>query len=113
MQSPKHWKMAATVVDNSLPLEPNQSKKRKIAQLSEEERNVKKKNVIPGNTQRANNNAARTLKAYLAETYIHTYKHTDQASEKCSSLFIFITYAEVKGAIMRYFRYQLFRLHLG
>ena len=67
MQSPKHCKMAAPVADNSLPLEPNQSKNRRFAHLSEEERNVKKKNVIPGNTQRANNNEATTLKAYLAE----------------------------------------------
>ena len=95
MQSPKHCKMAATVADNFLPLEPNQSKKRRFAQLSEEERNVKKKNCIPGNTQRANNNAAKTLKAYLAEIWEH------KASEQCSSLFIFITYAEVEGAIMR------------
>ena len=28
---------------------------------------MKKKNVIPGNTRRANNNAAKALKAYLAE----------------------------------------------
>ena len=59
--------MAAPVADNSLPLEPNQSKMRRFAHLSEEERYVKKKNVIPGNTQRANNNAAQTLQAYLAE----------------------------------------------
>ena len=59
--------MAAPVADNSLPLEPNQSKKRRFAPLSEEERNVKKKNVIPRNTQRANSNAAKTLKVYLAE----------------------------------------------
>ena len=95
MQSPKHCKMAAPVADNSLPLEAHQSKKRRFAHLSEEERNVKKKNVIPGNTQRANDNAARTLKAYLAEI------GDDQAFEKFSSLFICITYAEVKGAIMR------------
>ena len=50
--------MAAPVADISLPLEPNQSKKKRFAHLSEEERNVKKKNVIPGN-----NNAAKTLKA--------------------------------------------------
>ena len=55
--------MAATVAYNSQPLEPNPSKKRRFAHLSEEERNVKKKNVIPGNTRRANNNAAKTLKA--------------------------------------------------
>ena len=95
MQSPKHCKMAAPVADNSLPLEPNQSKKRTFAHLSDEERNVKKKNVIPGNTQRAYNNAAKTLKAYLAEI------GEDQAFEKFSSLFIFITYAKVEGAIMR------------
>ena len=83
------------VADNSLPLEPNQSKKWRFAHLSEEERNVKKNNVIPGNTQRANNNAAKTLKAYLAEI------GEDQAFEKFSSVFIFITYAEVEGAIMR------------
>ena len=77
MQSPKHCKMAAPVADNSLSLEPNQSKKRRFAYLSEEERNVKKKNVIPGNTQRANDNAATTLKAYLAEI------GDDQAFEKC------------------------------
>ena len=94
MQSPKQCKMAAPVADNSLPLEPNQYKKRRFAHLSEErETNVKKKNVIPGNTQRANNNAATTLKAYLAEI------GEDQAFEKSS--FIFITYAEVEGAIMR------------
>ena len=86
--------MAATVAHNSLPLEPNQSKKRRFTHLSEEARNVKKKNVIPGNTQRANNNAAKTLKAYLAEI------GEDQAFEKFSSLFIFITYAEVEGTIM-------------
>ena len=86
MQSPKHCKMAADVADNSLPLEPNQSKKRRCAHLSEGERNVKKKNVIPGNTQRENSNAAITWE--------------DQAFEKFSSLFIFITYAEVEGAIM-------------
>ena len=56
---------------------------------------MKKKNVIPGNTRRANNNAAKALKAYLAE------KVEDQAFERFSSLFIFITYAEVEGAIMR------------
>ena len=56
---------------------------------------MKKKNVIPGNTQRANINAAKTLKAYLAEI------GEDQAFEKFSSLFICITYAEVDGAIMR------------
>ena len=95
MQSPKHCKMAAPVADNSLPLEPNQSKKRRFAHLSEEESNVKKKNVIPGNTQRANDNAAKTLKAYLAEI------GKDQAFEKFSSLFICITYAEVEGTIMR------------
>ena len=95
MQSPKHCKMAAPVADNFLPLEPNQSKKRRCAHLLEEERNVKKKNVIPGNIQRANNNAAKTLKAYIAEI------GEDQAFEKFSSLFIFITYAEVEGAIMR------------
>ena len=95
MQSPKHCKMAAPVADNHLPLEPNQSKKRRFAHLSEEERNVKKKNLIPGNTQRANNNAAKTLKAYIAEI------GEDQAFEKFSSLFICITYAEVEGAIMR------------
>ena len=55
---------------------------------------MKKKNVIPGNTERANYNAAKTLKAYLAEI------EEDQAFEKFSSLFIVITYAEVKGAIM-------------
>ena len=81
--------MTAPVADNSLPLEPNQSKKRRFAHLSEEERNVKKKNVIPGNTQRANTNASKTLKAYLAEI------REDQAFGKFSSLFIFITYAEV------------------
>ena len=43
--------MAATVADNSLRLESNQSKKRRFAQLSEEERNKKKKNVIPGNSE--------------------------------------------------------------
>ena len=95
MQSPKHCKMAAPVADNSLPLEPNQSKKRRSAHLSEEEKNLKKKNAIHGNTQCADNNAAKTLKAYLAE------KGEDQAFEKFSSLFIFITYAEVEGAIMR------------
>ena len=95
MQSPKHCKMAAPVTDNSLLLEPSQSKKKRFAHLSEEERNVKKKNVIPGNTQRAHNNAAKTLKAYLAEI------GEDQAFEKFSSSFIFITYAEVEGAIMR------------
>ena len=52
--------MAAPVADNSLPLEPNQYKKRRFAHLAEEKRNVKKKNVIPGNTQRANNDAAKT-----------------------------------------------------
>ena len=62
---------------------------------------MKKKNVIPGNTQRANNNAAQTLKAYLAEI------GEDQAFEKFSSLFIFTTYGEVEGAIMRYICYQL------
>ena len=67
MQSPKLYKMAAPVADNSLSLKSNLSKKRRFAHLSEEERNVKKKNVIPGSTQRANNNAAKTLKAYLAE----------------------------------------------
>ena len=87
--------MAAPVADNSRPLGPNQSKNRRFANLSEEERNVKKKNVIPGNTQRANNNAAKTLKAYLAEI------GEDQAFEKFSSLFICIAYAEVEGAIMR------------
>ena len=56
---------------------------------------MKKKNVIPGNTQRANSNAANTLKAYLPEI------GEDQAFEKFSSLFIFITYAEVEAAIMR------------
>ena len=56
---------------------------------------MKKMNVIPGNTQRANNNAAKTLKAYIAEI------GEDQAFEKFSSVFIFITYAEVEGAIMR------------
>ena len=50
MQSPKHCKMATPVADDSLPLEPNQSKKRRFAHLSEEERNVKKNNVNPGNT---------------------------------------------------------------
>ena len=95
MQSPKHCKMAGPIPDNSLPLEPNQSKKRRFAHLSEEERNVKKKNVIPGNTQRENNNAAKTLKAYLAEM------EEDQDFEKFPSLFIFITYAEVERAIMR------------
>ena len=95
MQSPKHSKMAAPVADNSLSLAPNQFKRKRFAHLSEEERNVKKKNVIPGNTQRANNNAAKTLKAYLAEI------GKDQAFEKFSSLFICITYAEVHGAIMR------------
>ena len=74
--------MAATVADNSLPLEPNQSKKRRFAHLSEEERNVKKKNVIPENTRRANNNAAKTLKAYLAGI------GEDQAFEKLSSSFL-------------------------
>ena len=87
--------MAAPIADKSLPLEPNQSKKRRFAHLSKEERNVKKKNVIPGNTQRANDNAAKTLKAYLAEI------GEDQAFEKFSSLFICITYAEVEGTIMR------------
>ena len=82
MQSPKHCKMAAPVADNSLPLKPNQSKKRGFAHLSEEERNMKKKNVIPRNTQRANNNTTKTLKAYLAEI------GEDQAFEKFSSLFI-------------------------
>ena len=53
--------MVAPVAHNSLPLEPNQSKKRRFAHLSEEERNVKKKNVIPGNTQLANNYAAKTI----------------------------------------------------
>ena len=77
--------MAAPVADNSLPLEPNQSKKRRLAHLSEEERNIEKKNVIPGNTQCAKNNAAKTLKAYLAEI------GEDQAFAKFSSLFIFIT----------------------
>ena len=98
MQSPKHCKMAAHVhvADNSLPLEPNQSKKRRFAHLSEEGRNVKKKNVIPGNTQRTNNIAAKTLKAYLAGI------REDQAFEKFSSLFICITYAGVEGAIMRH-----------
>ena len=66
MQYPKHCKMAATVADNSLPLEPNQSKKRRFAQLSAEERNVKKKNVIPGNTQRANNTAANNTEGLLS-----------------------------------------------
>ena len=94
--------MAAPVADNSLTLEPNQSKKRRFAHLSEGERNVKKKNVIPGNTQRANNNAAKTRKAYLAEI------GENQAFEKFWSLFIFITYATVEGAIMRSFPYQLF-----
>ena len=56
---------------------------------------MKKKNVIPGNTQRANNNAAKTFKAYLAKI------GEDLAFKKFSSLFIFITYAEVDGAIMR------------
>ena len=59
--------MAAHIADNHLPLEPNQSKKRIFAHLSEEEENVKKKNLIPGNTQRAHTNAAKTLQAYLAE----------------------------------------------
>ena len=72
---------------------------------------MKKRNVIPGNTQRANNNAAKTLKAYLAEI------GEVQAFEKFSSLFICITYAEVEGAIMRLIRYQLFcsmiQLRLG
>ena len=67
MQSPKHCKMAAPVADNSLPLEPNQSKKRRFAHLSEEERNVKKKNVIPGNTRRANNAAKSLYKALKYE----------------------------------------------
>ena len=95
MQSPKHCKMAATAADNSLPLEPNHSKKRRFSHLLEEEKNWKKNNVIPGNTQRANNNAAKTLKAYLAEI------GEDQAFERFSRLFIFITYAEVEGALMR------------
>ena len=50
---------------------------------------MKKKNVIPGNTQRANNIAAKTLKAYIPEI-------GDQAFEKFSRLYIFITYAEVE-----------------
>ena len=54
MQSPKHNKMAAPVPDSSLPLESNQSKKRTFVHLSEEDRNMKKKNVISINTQRAN-----------------------------------------------------------
>ena len=95
MQSAKHCKMAAPVADNSLPLKPNRSEKSRFAHLSEDERNVKKKNVIPENTQRANDNAAKTLKAYLAEI------GEDQAFEKLSSLFILITYAEAEGAIMR------------
>ena len=95
MQSPKHRKMAAPVADNSLPPESNQSKRRRFAHLSDEERNVKKKNVILGNTQHANNNAAKTLKAYLAEI------GENQAFERFSSLFIFITFAEVEVAIMR------------
>ena len=92
---PTPCKMASTVADNSLPLEPNQSKKGRCAHLSEEERNVKKMNGIPGNTQRANNNAEKTLKPYSAE------KGEERAFEKFLSLFIFITYAEVEGAIMR------------
>ena len=68
--------MAAPLADNSLSLGPNQSKMRRFAHLSEKERNVKKKNVIPGNTQRANNKAAKALKAYLAEI------GEDQAFEK-------------------------------
>ena len=86
--------MAAPVADYSLPLVPNQSKKRRFAHLSEEERNVRKKNIIPGNTHCANNNAAKALTAYLAEI------GEDQALEKFSSLFILITYAEIEGAIM-------------
>ena len=46
---------------------------------------MKKKIITPGNIQCANNNAAKTLKAYLAEI------GEDQAFEKFSSLFIFIT----------------------
>ena len=53
----------------------------------------KEKECYPGNTQRANNNAAKTLKAYSAEI------GEDQAFGKFSRLFIFITYAEVEGAI--------------
>ena len=68
MHSPKHCKMAATVAHNILPLEPNQSKERRFAQLSEEERNVKKKNVIPGNTQRA--------KYICMYIYIYIYIYT-------------------------------------
>ena len=67
---------------------------RRCAHLSEEERNVKKNNVIPGNPQRANSNAAKTLKAYLAEI------GEEQAFKKVSSLSICITYAEAEGEIM-------------
>ena len=35
---------------------------------------MKKKNVIPGNTQRANNDAAKTLKAYLAEIWEEAFE---------------------------------------
>ena len=70
IQSPKHCKMAAPVADNSLSLIQNQSKKRG--------ERCDKKNGIPGNPQCANNNAAKTLKAYLAEI------GEDQAFEKFS-----------------------------
>ena len=87
MQSPKHCKMAAPVADNSLPLEPNQSNKRRFAHLSEKERNVKKKNVTPGNTQNSEG--------------LFSRNRGGLAFEKFSSLLICISYAEVEGAIRR------------